>query len=77
MLTFTTNKNNQIYGVSLSDQAGTDPGFPVGGDANPSGGRRQHTILPDFPKNCMKLRKFWLGGTRRGRVDPPRPCTSF
>ena len=19
----------------------------------------QHTNLPDFPKNCMKLRKFW------------------
>ena len=22
-------------------------------------GGRQHTNLPDFPKNCMKLRKFW------------------
>ena len=26
------------------------------------GGGRQHTNLPDFPKNCMKLRKFWSGG---------------
>ena len=27
----------------------------------------QHTNLPDFPKNCMKLRKFWsVGGWRRG-----------
>ena len=25
---------------------------------------RQHTILPNFPKNCMKLRNFWA-------LDPP------
>ena len=25
---------------------------------NPPGMGRQHTNLPDFPKNCMKLRKF-------------------
>ena len=31
-----------------------DPGFPRGGGANsPGGGGRQHTILPNFPKNCM------------------------
>ena len=48
---------------------GADPGFPVGGDANPPGGGRQHTNLPDFPKNCVKLRKFWSGGVRRGH--PP------
>ena len=30
-------------------------------------------ILPKFPKNCMKLRKFWaVGGGRRGApLDPP------
>ena len=38
---------------------GADPGFPVGGGANPSGGGHQHTNLPDFPKNYMKLRNFW------------------
>ena len=38
---------------------GADTGFPVGGGTNPWGGGRQHTNLPDFPKNCMKLRKFW------------------
>ena len=27
-----------------------DPGFPRGGGAN--------TILPKFPKNCMKLKEF-------------------
>ena len=46
-----------------------DLGFPRGGGANSRGGR-QHTILPKFPKNCMKLKEF-------GRcpkfyyVDPP------
>ena len=40
---------------NLSD---ADPGFSVGGGANPPGGR-QHTNLPDFPKTCMKLRKCW------------------
>ena len=54
------------------------------------GGRgRQHTILPNFPKNCMKLKEF---GSRGGRpkfhyVDPPlaalymscmyEPCIDF
>ena len=47
---------------------GADPGFPVGGGANLPGGR-QHMILPNFAKNCMKLRKFRAvggGGMRRG-----------
>ena len=34
-----------------------DPGFPPGGGSNCPGGR-QHTILPKFPKNCMKLKEF-------------------
>ena len=38
-----------------------DPGFPLGGGADPLGGR-QHTILSKFPKNCMKSRKFWAMG---------------
>ena len=39
----------------------------------PSGGGRQHTNLPDFPKNCMKLRKFWSVGGAPGvpRLYPP------
>ena len=40
-----------------------DPGFPRGGGANSPEGR-QHTILPKFPKNCMKLKEFGPpGGT--------------
>ena len=35
---------------------GTDPIFLRGGGAN-SQGRRQHTILPNFPQNCMKLKE--------------------
>ena len=34
---------------------------PRGGGANPPGGR-QHTILPNFPKNCMQLKEFEHGG---------------
>ena len=34
-----------------------DPGFPRGGGANSPGGC-QHTILPNFLKNCMKLKEF-------------------
>ena len=44
-----------------------DPGFPPGGGANsPGEGGRQHTILPKFPKNCMKLKEF---GPPGGRVQ--------
>ena len=46
---------------------GADPGFPVGGSANPPGGR-QHMTLPNFAKNCMKLRIFWTVG---GGGRPP------
>ena len=38
-----------------------DSGFPRGGGANSQvgGGEcRQFTILPNFPKNCMKLKEF-------------------
>ena len=37
---------------------------------------RRHTIFSKFPKNCMKLRKFWAmgggggGGTHAGSVLP-------
>ena len=47
-----------------------DPGFPRGGGANSPGG---HTILPYFPKNCMKLKEFGFpGGTSLvPPLDPP------
>ena len=32
-------------------------------------GERQHTILPYFPKNCMKLKEFGPGG--RASLAPP------
>ena len=50
-----------------------DLGFPRGGGANSPGGR-QHTILLNFPKNCMKLKEFGPGGGGRPKfyyVDPP------
>ena len=39
-----------------------DPGFPRGGCANHKGGGANLLFLPIFPKNCMKLKKFGLGG---------------
>ena len=50
-----------------------DLGFPLGGGANSPGGGRQHTILPNFPKNCMKLKEFGPPGGRPKfyYVDPP------
>ena len=38
-----------------------DPGFPRGGGATLQG-RRQYTILANFPKNCTKLKEFGLHG---------------
>ena len=49
-----------------------DLGFPRGGCANAKRGR-QPTICLIFPENCMKMKKFWLGGARPWRppLDPP------
>ena len=66
------NRFSRVFSQLLASTA-ADPGFPRGGGANSSGGR-QHTILPNFPKNCMKLKEF---GPRGGRaslappLDPP------
>ena len=50
-----------------------DQGFPWGGGANFPGGQ-QHTILPNFPQNCMKLKEFgpWRGHMSLAPpLDPP------
>ena len=44
---------------------GVDPGFPVGGGADPREGR-QHTILSNFPINCMKSGNFGPEGRAEG-----------
>ena len=46
-----------------------DPGFPQVEGTNPRGGGgrgggHQHTILPNFPQNCMKLKEFGPGGVQ-------------
>ena len=40
---------------------------------------RQHTILPNFPKNCMTLKKFGPGRARgtRAPLDPPMKLAHF
>ena len=48
-----------------------DPGFPREGPPTPRGGGRQHTILPNFLKNCMKLKEF--GPPGGGGACPSRP----
>ena len=56
-------------------KAVADPGFPRGGGANSPGGR-QHTILPNFPKNCMKLKEFGPpGGGRASKILLCRSAT--
>ena len=49
-----------FYSEDNLGSAVADPGFPWGGGTNSPGGC-QHTILPKFPKNCMKLKN----------LDPP------
>ena len=49
--------------IGFNQYSRADTGFPAGGDANcPGKGGRQHTKLPNFPKNCMKLRNFRVVG---------------
>ena len=56
--------------LDVLQPAVADPGFPRGGGANPLGrGGRQHAILPNFPKYCMKLKEFAPRGARPSR--PP------
>ena len=50
----------EVLHDSLSE---ADPGFPIGG-GQPSRGGHQRLILPNFAKNCLKLRKIWaIGGS--------------
>ena len=51
-----------------------DLGFPRGWGANSPGGR-QHTILPNFPKNCMKLKEFGPPGGRSSKILLCRSAT--
>ena len=46
--------------------------FPRGGRQLPRGGR-QHTILPNFPENCMKSKEFGRPGGGGAWRAPPAP----
>ena len=48
--------------------------FPEEGTPTPGG--HQHTILPNFPKNCMKLKELGPQGVTRPRT-PLRSATAF
>ena len=49
--------------------------FPEEGAPTPQGGR-QHTIFPNFSKNCMKSKEFGPGGGEGGASLAPRPLRS-
>ena len=64
----------EFYVLNLILSAVADPGFPRGWGRQSSRGGHQHTILPNFPQNCMKLKEFGSpGGARVPRfpLDPP------
>ena len=46
----------------VGNSAVEDPGLPRG--------EEQHTNLPNFPKNCMKLKEFGPPGGTRIPLDP-------
>ena len=50
--------------------------FPEEGAPTPGEGGRQHTILPNFPKSCMKLKEFGPGGSHPSR-PPLRSATEY
>ena len=57
------------------NKPGADPGFPVGGGANPPGGAPTY----DFAKFCEKLSEIEKILGRRGgarRVRPPKSATA-
>ena len=45
-------------------------------ERQPSGGGRQHTKLPNFPKNCMKVRNFQAVGGEHP-LHPPKSATGY
>ena len=50
--------------------------FPEEGYQLPRGGH-QHMILPKFPKNCMKLKKFGPPGEHASLMPPLRSGTGY
>ena len=64
------NNNNYVYYQwRIQD-------FPEEGAPTPQGGR-QHTILPKFPKNCMKLKEFGPPGGRASKILLCRSATDY
>ena len=63
-MSFVHQNHDHYYYVRCFSLPVVDPGFPRGGGANSPVGR-QHTILPNFPKNYMKLKEFGPQGGAR------------
>ena len=63
--------------ISRTIIARADPGFPIGGDANPRGGGRQHMIIRfcQFPPKLHEIERIWIGGGLPGApLDSPMNC---
>ena len=74
LLIMAVSGKGSVYILAAPLDPVADPGFPRGGGANSPGGR-QHTILPKFPKNCMKLKEFGPPGGRASKILLCRPLT--
>ena len=69
-----TFRENSIFSQEI--RAGADPGFAVGWGANPPGRGANLQFWQNFPKNSMKLRKFWTVGGRAPGAPPLRSATA-
>ena len=67
-----TNSNGTLPTFYHTRHSGGSRIFPRWGGQPSGGGGGQHTILPNFPQNCMKLKEFVPGGARPSRpLDLP------
>ena len=63
-------------GVSVPGPSGGSRISPRWGCQPSRGGGYQHTILPNLPKNCMKLKEFWPWG-RTSKILLCRSATGY
>ena len=62
--------------MATAPMAGADPGFPVGGGADPRGGR-QHMIFVKFSEKLHEIENILGRGGGARRVRPPKSATAW
>ena len=65
-----------FHEIIHTSYAAVDPGFPRGRRPGVGEGR-QHTILPYFPENCMKLKEFGHPGGGAHLLRPLKSATGM